>query len=150
MPYGNDPGHDPLDHVRFLVGDTSTSTPDLSDEEVAFLLDTEGSPTRAAARAAETLSARYSKTASEKRVGPLTIIQGTRAMSKSMEFGRLAKLLWARAASGDSTPYAGGTSLNDKSIRQTDPDRVKPSFSRRMMEYPTGSTSQADPDDLRP
>lgn len=151
MPYTDDPANIPDDQVRFYVGDTSTTAPDLTDNQVAFLLLEEGgNPLRAAARAAEVLAAKYAKTASEKRVGPLAIIQGTRSQSKAQEFSKLAKRLWARAGAGSTVPYAGGTSILDKNSNVLDGDRVQPSFSRRMMRYPEGDAHTNSAERLSP
>lgn len=135
MPYANDPANDPADEVRFLIGDTNQAAPLLTDEEVAFLLlDENSDPRRAAARAAETLAAKYTQQASERRVGPLMITSGNRTLTKGQEFARLATRLWARANSS-SGPYAGGISFADKITRAGDPDRVRPAFRRAMMRY---------------
>lgn len=134
MAYTNDPANKPSDQVRFYVGDTDVASPDLTDEEVAFLLLEENDNTlRAAARAAETLAAKYTKRADSKKVGPLAIIQSNRANTKAQEFGRLAAWLWARAGAGNAGPYAGGISVSDKNSRILDSDRVRPAFSRSMM-----------------
>lgn len=132
MPYSGNPGNNVADEVRFLVGDTNTTKPDLTDEEIAFLLVEEGnSPRRAAARAAEVLAALYSKRADEKAVGPLRIKYQTNAD----RFTKLAKKLWSRATVGTAAPYAGGISQSDKESREANSDRAVPSFSRRLMDY---------------
>jgi hypothetical protein len=142
MAYTNDPTNVPSDRVRFLVSDT-TSSPDLTDEEIAFLLDEEsGNAYRAAARAAEVLAAKYSTTAGvERTVGPLRIKTNG---FQSRDYLSLAKSLWARAArySGGVAPYAGGISYADKSIRVANLDRTAPAFSREMMEYEPGDVNR--------
>lgn len=148
MPYTNDPANKPSDQVRLLVGDTGT-TPDLTDEDIAFfLLDENDDTRRAAARAAEALAALYTKVAAEKRVGPLTLIQSARFTSKSMEFMKLARLLWNRARRAG--PYAGGISRADKAANVTNSDRVRPAFGRNLMSYPGGRSREisADREDL--
>lgn len=140
MPYTDDPENVPADAVRFLIGDTS-ATPKITDAEVAFLLSEEGDNTlRAAARGAEVLAAKYSGQADEKRVGPLWI-RSFRSLSAN--YLALAKKLWNRANSGAGSgiPWAGGISQTDKVIRAASADRVHPTFRRRMMTYPNGSTS---------
>lgn len=150
MPYTNDPANSPSDQVRFFVGDTSTTNPDLTDQEVAFLLLEEGDNTlRAAARAAESLSSLYTKKADSRQVGPLRIVQSNRNMSKAGEFILLAKRLWARAGNaGLAAPFAGGISRADKNSRIQDTDRVRPAFSRQMMRYPLGSARAATTEEL--
>lgn len=143
MPYTGDPATSPTDRVRFLVGDTSLSSPDLSDPEVAYLLDDEGDDTRrAAARAAEVLSAKYAKQSEERAVGPLRLRSLT---DKSKKFADLAKRLWAQASSADAAlgPYAGGISKADKSAREDDTDRDPTAIARDMMPYPNGSQNNS-------
>jgi len=149
MPYTDNPAANPIDRVRFLIGDKSTTNPDLSDSEIAYLLSVEGNePLRAAARAAETLSAKYAKDPSEKKVGPLTIMHGTRAVTRSMEYARLAKALWNQVASKSVAPFAGGISVADKNSRRQDSDRVQPAFARDMMEYPQGTPNSSTPEEI--
>lgn len=145
MPYSNDPENIPADQVRFLLGDTSAS-PDLSDSEIAYLLSSEGdNALRAAARGAEMIAARSTSSVDERRVGPLVIKS---ARSKSKRFSDLAVMLWQRLLATDGKPFAGGISLADKTSRKLNPDRVRPSFSRRMMPYPNGRTGEGREDRL--
>lgn len=145
MAYTDDPQNIPADQLRFYIGDTDNQALDLTDAQVAFLLDTEGSPVRGAARAAEILSAKYTKAADEKRVGPLLLRS---YVSTADAYSKLAKRLWSRAATGSATPFAGGISITDKVSRIEDPERVHPSFTRRMMAYPNISNQSAQEEDL--
>lgn len=147
MPYTDDPAGTPTDEVRFLVGDT-TSPYDLTDNEVVYLLGLEnGNANRAAARAAETLAAKYTKAYEEKRVGPLLL----RSYSdKAGRFSKLAKALWSRASATTVVPFAGGISVTDKANREADTDVVQPTFKRTMMDYPGGSGDTASDEELRP
>lgn len=132
MPYTDSPSTNPLDAVRALVSDTSTTAPMLTDNTIAFFLEEENNNVfRAAARAAEALAAKYANMAEERRVGPLWI----RSFSdKSSKYLALAKTLWNRAMrAGSSGVYAGGISVTDKTEKVADSDRVRPAFSRRMM-----------------
>lgn len=144
MPYTDNPGNVPGDTVRFLVGDTDTADELLTDAAVAYLLsDQGGNVKRAAAKAAETLAARFAKHPSEKKVGPLMIMYGTRAVTITDAYMKLAKLLWAQASGGTVGPYAGGISVSDKMTNVEDTDRVRPAFARRMMRYPNGDSKTA-------
>lgn len=145
MAYTDDPQNVPADAVRLLVGDTGTS-PDLTDNAIAYFLSEEGGNVlRAAARAAESLQGLYAKKAEERRVGPLWL----RSFSdKSKKYAALAKSLWARAASGSAAPYAGGISVSDKNARVRNSDRVKPAFRRQMMSYPRGETQNMSPEEI--
>lgn len=141
MPYSDDPANVPSDRVRFLVGDISTTKPDLSDAEVDFLLaDENNDARRAAARAAEALAARYTQKAYIKEVGPLRI----EYRQKASEYLALAKSLWSKVTSTTAVPFAGGISVTDKDARESDPDVTPPDFYREMMDY----GSALDQDDL--
>lgn len=147
MPYSDDPQNEPVDEVRLLVGDTSTTAPDLSDNAMEYFLTEEGNNVvRAAARAAEALAGIYAKKAEERRVGPLWL----RSFSdKSSKYLKLAKTLWSRASRlGTVGPYAGGISITDKNARIANTDRVVPAFRRQMMSYPRGESQQMSPEEI--
>lgn len=144
MPYTGDPANNPLDEVRFLVGDTNLQAEELTDPEVQFLLvDRNGNTLEAAARAAEALASKYSAAVVEKQVGPLRISSGTRGLTKAERYLKLAKHLWQRALARSATPYAGGISVADKNARRADTERVKPTFARDQMRYPLISLGQS-------
>jgi len=141
MSYGDSPASNPVDAVRLLVGDTK-SPEQLTDNELAYLLSEErGNTLRAAARAAETLASKYANQAEERVVGPLRL--ANRNQSQTVRYQRLAKTLWARAFSRGVAPYAGGTSIADKTAKGTDADRVEPFFKRDLMKYPAVNLGQS-------
>jgi hypothetical protein len=129
--YSGDPASSTKDAVRFLVGDTSEDAPELSDEEVLWLLASEGGVERAAARGAEALA---SKNASliDKSIGAASIS----ASQRFEHYRQLASRLWASATTLVAVPWAGGINESDKSAQESDPTRIAPAFSRDMMEYP--------------
>lgn len=121
------------DAVRLLLKDTNTSSQLYQDEELAFFLTENGNNVwRAAADAAEGLSARE---AESKSVGDLSI------SGFGKTWGALAKSYRMRADS-QATPFAGGISITSKEGYDADTDRVTPSFTRNTMGYP-GSTMQS-------
>lgn len=148
MPYSDDPTNEPADAVRLLVGDISTTVAELPDGAIEYFLAEEGgNVVRAAARAAESLAGVYAKKAEERRVGPLWL----RSFSdKSSKYLKLAKMLWARAATAGSgaIPFAGGISVQDKNARISDTDRVRPAFRRQMMSYPRNETQNMSPEEI--
>lgn len=151
MPYTDDPANVPADQVRALIGDTNVNSPELTDNVIAFLLlDENDDPRRAAARGAELLSAKFTRVAAEKRVGPLTLVQSARFTSKGQEYALLAKRLWNRAGANSVIPYAGGISITDKNSNVSDSDRVRPSFSRRGMHYPNSDAGVTSEEPLSP
>lgn len=126
--YTGDPANRPLDAVRLLISDTDSARPQLSDDELAWLLTQETNPYYAAARAAELISSSYSGK-STKTVGDLSISFGELAS----HYGDLADRLRAQAAdprlSGAvPVPYAGGLSVAEKQGDVADTDLVQPAF----------------------
>jgi hypothetical protein len=75
--YGGNPGGNPVDTVRFHIGDVVQAPTSLSDAEVTFLIgEAGGDPLRAAATAADLWAGRFAGlSASSKSVGDLTIAQ---------------------------------------------------------------------------
>lgn len=128
--YSTDPGSTPKDSVRFLIGDTKSTAQELSDEEILWLLSKEGTPEQAAARAAEILASKYASLV-DKTVGALSIS----ASQRFDHFTSLSSRLRATTTALLSAPYAGGISVADKDVAESDTDRVAPSFSRDMMKY---------------
>jgi hypothetical protein len=127
--YSGDPASSTKDAVRFLIGDTSAKAPELSDEEVLWLLETEGGVDRAAARGAEALTSKYASII-DKSIGGASIS----ASQRFEHYRQLASRLWA-STSLVGVPWAGGIDANDKLAREADTSLVGPAISRKMMEY---------------
>lgn len=90
--YTGDPGARPIDHVRFLSGDTDQSNPQMTDAEIRFLLgEWNGDAYIAAAALCEAAASRYSaKSDQSKSVGDLSI---------STQYGSQADVFASRARS---------------------------------------------------
>jgi len=129
---GYDPENDPVDAVRFLVGDT-TSPFQLSDTEILFALDQNSNPYAAAAICARALSARYARRVDTKFE---TIESKYSQLRDSYE--QLARSLDAQAKRKGALglPVAGGISNAEVETVQNDPDRVKPFFKDVMFNNP--------------
>lgn len=115
------------DKVRFLIQDTKLTPALLQDEEINFVLSEYPNYILAAAVCAENISAQLVGTATDKKIGNLSLTYG----DKSKKYAELANSLRARA-SKILLPYAGGISQTDKELVNNDDDRVKPAFSRDM------------------
>jgi hypothetical protein len=115
--YSGRPGDTDRDTVRFLIHDTDGDDPKLSDEEIAWLLSTEGGPRSAAIAACSQLATRYASLVTSKSVGGMSISYANRAT----EYRQLAKELRARAALNIAA-YAGGISKADKEAVASDDD----------------------------
>lgn len=117
--------------VRLLIGDTDSTDPQFTDEEIAAFTSRYGGVYFAAAAAAEALAGKYSRQAS-KTVGPLSIQYGDR----QAHYGELAERLRRQGATAGLVPYAGGISDSDKETVAADGDRVRPNFLLGVDDYP--------------
>jgi hypothetical protein len=120
---------EPKDMVRLLIGDTTVSDPQLTDEEIEALLVVHGSTTSTAIIAARTLSAKYSRQA-DKWVGDLKILASQRARA----YRELATSLEKAAIAVHGVPSAGGIRVSQKEAMTGNTDRVTPSFTSKMFE----------------
>ena len=116
----------PLYQVRRLLGDVINNDQQLTDDEIKYFLTLRSSSHGAAAEAARSLSAQYSRKVDVTSPGPIQ----TRYSNQATAYAKLAVVLdqAARDRGAGITPYAGGISVQDKSNRQQDTDRVQPSF----------------------
>lgn len=108
--------------VRLMIGDTNTLDQQLADEEIAWLITQEGSTYLAAARAAETIAAKYSREVDMKGGGI-----DLRASQAAAAYTILAIGLRTKARMFVA-PYAGGISASDKDANTTNTDRTPPAF----------------------
>jgi hypothetical protein len=128
--YSEDPNTSPKDYVRFLIGDTDREEPLISDQEIiVFLNNYNQGVIMSAIRCCETIAAKFSRRVNES-VGQV-----------KMDFSQAAKAyremaldLRRRGAIEDMKPYAGGISISDKLAQDSNTDRVKPDFTKQMMD----------------
>lgn len=141
--YGGDPSANSRDAVRFLIGDTDTTDQQISDEEIAYLLSTEGSDVnRAAARAVRSIMAKYARLV-DKSVGDLRVSYSQRLAA----YKELASELEDRATRrAGAAVFAGGISQSQKDTIYEDSDRVGPYFYREQ--FDDQSVLDPDPDDI--
>ena len=132
-----DPGSSGMSWVRMRVGDTSSGSYQLENEEIDALLDTEGNKYLAAAVAAETLGARNA-VKPDRKVGNL-FIGGSKVASA---YFKLAQRLRYEAGMR-AQPYAGGISVNDKQTQDEDTDRVPPGFTVGQFSDPQADATLA-------
>jgi len=134
------PGSASLDDVRMLIGDTNPQADErlrLEDEEIARFLELEGSLYLGAAAAAEALAAKFAREP-EGSVGPNTI----RPSSRSDQLRAVAGRLRARAGRA-ALSFAGGISKAQKETAESNTDRIKPAFTRGMMDNPDAGNDHA-------
>lgn len=119
-----DPSTSNRDAVRFAIGDTDSTDPLVTDEEIAYLLTSLGSVASAAVAACEHLAMKFAREV-DRQVGNLRLSSSQR----SKQFAELAVMLRRRFAV-TGIPYAGGLSIAGKLTNAADSDRVKPRFDR--------------------
>ena len=116
------------DQVRFLIGDTNTNDQQLQDEEIQFSLTIRASIWGAAATCCESISANLSRkadtTTGELRTLYSSLSRAYHARSMAYE-GKSVEM-------GGALPFAGGISIAQKILAETDLDRVQPAFNRNM------------------
>ncbi|MBF0560722.1 MAG: hypothetical protein HQL37_01650 [Alphaproteobacteria bacterium] len=130
----------PMMQVRFRIGDTLSTEPLVQDEEINLAMAQRGSLIGAAAVVAHAIAARFSRL-SDTETGNARLSHS----QKAAQYRRLAVDLEALDESiGGAMPYAGGISRSDKRSREIDPDRVRPSFTRGMTDYPVAGGQAPD------
>jgi hypothetical protein len=125
-----DLGTNQKDQIRFLIGDTNTNDQQLQDEELQFSLTIRSSIWGAAATCCESISANLSRKA-DTTTGEL------RTLYSSLSRAYHARSMAYESKSvemGGALPFAGGISIAQKILAETDPDRVQPAFSRGLQD----------------
>lgn len=121
-----------LFQVRRILGDIIEKDPQLQDAEIEFFITQRTSVMGAAADAARSLAAQYSRKVDVTSPGELRTAYSTQAD----RYRRMAKELdlIARSRGSGITPYAGGISVTDKQNAISDTDRVRPQFNIGMQD----------------
>jgi hypothetical protein len=126
--YSGDPTTSNKDAIRFLIGDTIYSDPQLQDPEINFAYTTRGNIWGAAAMLCRALAAQLSRQAD-------VVDQNLRNA-----YSQRARAYMIRASDYEvqaairsgAMPYAGGISIADKQQQEQDTDRVAPQFQLGM------------------
>lgn len=136
--YGADPINSTTDAIRLLCGDTDETEYYLEDSEVEYVASMQSNIWFAASMAAQAIAGKLAKSV-DRTVGKLSI-KGTDLVA---QYVGLAAQLRKRGAMGGLTPILTAESVFAKQAQRLDTDRVKPDFSRRIMDYPgTGLSSE--------
>lgn len=123
----------PKYQVRFLIGDTSSAEPLLSDEEIDFSILRRTSVNGAAAMCARSIAAKFGRL-SDTTVGPQKFVLS----QKFDQYNKLAdELETLDDSTGGAFPFCGGISLANKQGYESDTDRVNPAFVRNGTDFPT-------------
>ena len=120
-----------LDQVRFMVGDTLASDPQLQDEEINYVMSQRATVFGAAADCCRALASKYSRSADQK-AGDTQVWYSQIAAAYALK----AIQLDAQAAQTGASviPFAGGTSVTDFNNRAGDPNQMSPQFNIGMMD----------------
>ena len=124
------------DWIRWRLGDTDADSAILDDNEIIYALSQQSSRILAAADCCRAIYANLA------RISGMQVEKVTYAKAADY-YKDLEMELRQEAARSLVRPYAGGTSVADKDSRESDTDRVKPSFTRRTQippESPFGLT----------
>lgn len=120
----------PLDYVRLLIGDTDQCDQLLQDQEIIpFLKRYHYAPMNTAIRCCEVIMSKLSRRVNES-VGSVRMNFSDQVKA----FRELRRDLVNRLATEDMAPYAGGISISDVQIVALNPDRVRPDYTRHMMQ----------------
>lgn len=140
--YSSNPATDDKDAVRALLGDTNKDGKGwmLSDQEILWLLSTEGSQLASAAAGAEMIAAQFTgpnRNIVIKRIGDLMKASGGArggGASAGGDWMSYAHMLRKRIARG-AMPIAGGISQDDREPDRSDPGTVQPQFRVGMDDF---------------
>lgn len=137
----SDPGSSDRSWIRFRTQDNSSDDQLLQDEGLDLLLADAGKQ-KAAAQAARTIGAQFSRRAN-KEVGKLKIEQGRLAKHYFDLADELEKEFAASVTGGATGMYAGGVTRSDKRLEESDPDRVAPAFTIDQFDNPRAGSANA-------
>ena len=117
------------DRVRLLVGDTDSTDPLVTDEEIAAYttgLMAQPNDYLAAASVCDAIAAKMSRRA-DMSVGSSSV-----SLSQQVtQYERKARELRRRSAT-QTSPFVGGVSISEKQTSEADTDRTQPAFTRQM------------------
>lgn len=145
MTYGGDPANDTGDELRLLIGDTNNNSLQFSDAEIDYFLAQNDNVYTAAAAAAWSLTAKYSRD-----IG--SAIESVRifAQDRFDQYTRLATSLERQAKKLGTDPLGVPvvSGISEATMRGvvSDSDRVDSKFKQGMFDNPPNS-SDDDPID---
>lgn len=135
--YEGDPTASDLDALRFTIGDTNSADPQLSDEELLYLLSLNNGVLEAAIDAVDGLIAKYARLV-DKSVDGLKYSYSQRHTG----YMNLRDKLVSRQNRKDNIGVvATGISVSDKQVLTDDTDYVQNDHTRGQFDY--GSSNSA-------
>ena len=128
--YSGNPRANAKDAVRFTIGDTDQNEPLLLDGEIEYLLEIYNYVVlNTSIRACEMIMAKFTRFVDES-VGSVRVSWNQRQTA----YVKLRNELTLRLGKEDCAPFAGGISVSQKVQETHNTDRVRPDFSKHMME----------------
>lgn len=137
--YTNDPTNVQLDAVRLLIGDVLSADPQMTDEELNYLISVEGTTRRAAIAACRAQIALFSRLI-DKAVGDLKFSYSQRAAA----YRETLKGLEAQAERAAIGVIATGQSRSRKDVMRDDSDAVQHPFEIGQFDMPGGASDVSD------
>lgn len=139
----DDPLAHPRDAVRLLIGDTDSSDPLITDQEVAYALDLwNDDHYDAGSYLCEVIAAKFAREVTHSADG-LSYSASELYRHYSELADRLAKT-GKKIRRRGATPYAGGFSRSERIKADQDTDKIPTSFRSSMHDYP-GAERFGDP-----
>jgi len=140
--YSGNPASSSKDAVRFLVADTNTDDPFVTDEEITWALSQSSSNIyKAASLVARALSAKFS-TLSDEVIGPLQFKYAERAKNYEKIAERLEKSE-SKSLSLDGI-YCGGVNVSDKESNAANSSIVQPELRKGITDYVTDISEETE------
>jgi hypothetical protein len=138
--YSGDPSVSDKDAVRFFLGDTDGTSPQVYDGEIAFALTARGTTYGATAMCALALAAKYSRLVNISADGMSQALG-----QKAAAFRAVATEYLSKEAVYGAAAYAGGISISDMRTILADTDRVPDLFRYGMLDNPPSDGVNPEP-----
>ena len=141
----SDPTESDKDAVRFLVGDTNSADPLVTDEEITYLLAEHGDVFPAAIAAAESLAYKFAREVSHSADG--LSWSGSDLHKHFLTVADRLKQTHRRSRAKSARPYVGGISRVEREKDDADDDLIQTHFRSGGMDNPRkGSHEELRPD----
>jgi hypothetical protein len=130
----NAPADGGVSNVRFFLGDTDVTQPQVQDEEILFAIEIRGNYWGATAMCAWALSSKYARLVSTSQDGV-----STQNGEKSRNFALVGQDYDGKEAMRYAIPYSGGISITDMRKMMSMGDRVPELFRIGLFDNPPDS-----------
>lgn len=125
--YSGNPADSDKDRIRFLIGDTDSTFPLMTDEEINYVITTESNDKIIALRCCESISASLAKKVSGS--------MGRISVQEEQLMKHYEQLCRRFRKSIPSVPYVGGLSLTEKEMDKTNTNLTQLKISKGIHDY---------------